>query len=57
MQIRAATPADVELIFSLIVELAEYERAPDQVTGTPALLQDALFGPRPSAEEIGRAHV
>lgn len=52
MQIRAATPADVELIFSLIVELAEYERAPDQVTGTPALLQDALFGPRPSAEAL-----
>ena len=38
VQIRAAEPADVELIFSLIVELAEYERAPEQVTGTPELL-------------------
>ena len=35
--------ADVELIFSLIVELAEYERAPEQVTGTPELLAEALL--------------
>ena len=52
MQIRAARPADVELIFSLIVELAEYERAPEQVTGTPELLAEALFGARPSAEAL-----
>ena len=32
------------LLFSLIVELAEYERAADQVVGTPQLLHDALFG-------------
>jgi hypothetical protein len=50
--IRPAGPADVELIFSLIVELAEYERAPDQVTGTPELLADALFGDAPSAEAL-----
>jgi GNAT superfamily N-acetyltransferase len=52
VQIRAGEPADVELIFSLIVELAEYERAPDQVTGTPVLLAEALFGSRPSAEAL-----
>lgn len=52
MQIRAAEPADVELIFSLVVQLAEYERAREQVTGTPELLHDALFGPRPSAEAL-----
>ncbi|HUE25369.1 MAG TPA: GNAT family N-acetyltransferase [Solirubrobacteraceae bacterium] len=52
VRIRPARPADVELIFSLIVGLAEYERAPDQVTGTPQLLAQALFGPRPSAEAL-----
>jgi GNAT superfamily N-acetyltransferase len=52
VQIRPARPDDVEFIFSLIVELAEYERAPEQVTGTPALLSDALFGPHPSAEAL-----
>jgi GNAT superfamily N-acetyltransferase len=52
LQIRAAQPADTELIFSLIVELAEYERAPEQVTGTPELLAEALFGPSPSAEAL-----
>jgi GNAT superfamily N-acetyltransferase len=52
LQIRAAQPDDVKLIFSLIVELAEYERAPEQVTGTPSLLAEALFGPSPSAEAL-----
>ena len=52
MRIRAAEPADAQLIFSLVVELAEYERAPEQVTGTPELLADALFGAQPSAEAL-----
>lgn len=52
VEIRAAEPADVELIFSLIMQLAEYERAPDQVKGTPALLADALFGETPTAEAV-----
>jgi GNAT superfamily N-acetyltransferase len=52
VQIRPARLDDVEFIFALIVELAEYERAPEQVTGTPALLRDALFGPHPSAEAL-----
>jgi GNAT superfamily N-acetyltransferase len=42
--IRDATPDDVELIYGLIRELAEYERAPDSVTGTPEMLRRALFG-------------
>jgi GNAT superfamily N-acetyltransferase len=50
--IRPAEPGDVELIFSLIVELAEYERAREQVTGSPQLLADALFGPEPVAEAL-----
>jgi len=52
LRIRAAEPADAALIFSLVVELAEYERAPEQVTGTPELLADALFGAQPSAEAL-----
>jgi GNAT superfamily N-acetyltransferase len=36
----------------MIVGLAEYERAPEKVTGTPALLARALFGPEPSAEAL-----
>jgi GNAT superfamily N-acetyltransferase len=50
--IRAAVPADVPLLHRLIVALAEYERAPDAVTGTPAMLAEALFGERPSAEAL-----
>ena len=52
LQIRPAEPADVELIFSLIRQLADYERAPGQVTGTPQLLNTALFGEPPSAEAL-----
>lgn len=50
--IRPAEPADTELIFSLVVELAEYEHAAEQVTGDPELLRAALFGPHPSAEAL-----
>lgn len=39
-------------MFSLIVELAEYERAADQVVGTEAMLEAALFGPKPVAEAL-----
>jgi GNAT superfamily N-acetyltransferase len=52
VRIRAATRDDVGLIFGWIVELAEYERAREQVTGTPQLLDEALFGPNPTAEAL-----
>src|SRR5205807_388971 len=52
VRIRDARREDVGLIFGWIVELAEYERAPDQVRGSPELLENALFGPRPSAEGL-----
>jgi GNAT superfamily N-acetyltransferase len=52
IRVRQATPDDVDLIYSLIVELAEYERAPDEVTGTPALLAEWLFGEHPAAEAV-----
>ena len=51
-RIRPAEPGDVELIFSLVVELATYERAAEQVVGTPELLAEALFGPHPVAEAL-----
>jgi GNAT superfamily N-acetyltransferase len=50
--VRPATADDVDLIYSFIAELAEYERAPEKVTGTPELLATALFGPAPAAEAL-----
>ena len=52
VRIRDARREDIALIFGWIVELAEYEDAPDQVKGSPELLEDALFGPTPSAEAL-----
>ncbi len=52
VSIRPATPADAETIYGFIVELADYERAPDQVTGTPEMLRESLFGARPAAEAL-----
>jgi GNAT superfamily N-acetyltransferase len=52
IQIREASPGDVEQIYAWIVELATYERAPEQVTGTPELLAEALFGSRRCAEAV-----
>jgi GNAT superfamily N-acetyltransferase len=52
VRIRDARREDVGLIYGWIVELAEYEHARDQVRGTPELLEDALFGPHPSAEAL-----
>jgi GNAT superfamily N-acetyltransferase len=45
--IRAARPDDVPTILRLIRELAEYERAADEVHATEELLRDALFGAEP----------
>lgn len=50
--IRAANPADVPTILSLIRELAEYEREPDAVVATEDDLTAALFGPKPAAEAV-----
>jgi GNAT superfamily N-acetyltransferase len=51
-RIRQARREDVPLMFSLIVELAEYERAADQVVGTEEMLEEALFGSKPVAEAL-----
>ncbi|HEY7836441.1 MAG TPA: GNAT family N-acetyltransferase [Solirubrobacteraceae bacterium] len=50
--VRAATPADVGLLMTMIGELAEYERLADQVRATEQLLDRALFGEVPSAEAL-----
>jgi GNAT superfamily N-acetyltransferase len=52
VSIRDARRDDIALIFGWIAELAGYEDAPDQVNGSPELLDDALFGPTPSAEAL-----
>jgi GNAT superfamily N-acetyltransferase len=54
--VRPASPADVEQIYAFIVELAEYERARDQVRGTAELLAESLFGGRPVAEALIAEH-
>ncbi len=50
--IRPATPADVPTILRFVRELAAFEREPDAVEATEAMLADALFGPTPAAEAI-----
>lgn len=49
-QIRPATVADVPIVLALIRELAEYEKLLHEVVATEALVQAALFGPKPVAE-------
>lgn len=52
VKVRPATPGDVEQIYGFVRELAEYECAPEQVTGTAEMLGKALFGPHPAAEAL-----
>ena len=47
-----AARGDIPLLFALIRELAEFERAPDAVVGSEQLLEEALFGERPAAEAV-----
>jgi len=46
--IREATPADVNAIHEMIVELAVYEKEPDAVLATPEDLERNLFGDSPA---------
>ncbi|MFB2977741.1 GNAT family N-acetyltransferase [Microseira sp. BLCC-F43] len=50
--VRPATPTDVPVLFDLIVALAEYEKLSHAVTGSPASLEEHLFGKRSYAEAI-----
>jgi L-amino acid N-acyltransferase YncA len=47
--IRDATVDDLPEILAMISELAEYEKALDEVRVSEEQLRDALFGPRPAA--------
>ena len=53
MAIREALPQDVTSIHGLILELAIYERAAEEVLATPGDLQTSLFAERP----LVNAHV
>jgi GNAT superfamily N-acetyltransferase len=50
--IRPAVPADVDAIFALMLELAEFEKLTHVFIATEAGVHDALFGTRPSAEAL-----
>ncbi|MEO7725256.1 MAG: GNAT family N-acetyltransferase [Chthoniobacterales bacterium] len=51
-RIRLAEREDVSTILSLIRELAEYERAPNEVIATEDQLRENLFGDHPGAEVL-----
>ncbi|MBL8141239.1 MAG: GNAT family N-acetyltransferase [Acidobacteria bacterium] len=48
--IRSARPGDAGLVLDFVKQLAAYERLEHLVESTEALVDDALFGPRPAAE-------
>lgn len=50
--LRPATQADVELLLTLIRELAEFERLGPDVSATAERLSTSLFGDRPAAEAV-----
>jgi hypothetical protein len=50
--IRQAEESDVPLIFSLVKELAEFERLLDEVKATELSLKETLFGQRRYAEVL-----
>jgi GNAT superfamily N-acetyltransferase len=52
LAIREASRDDTALLLAMIRELADYERAAAQVTGTEQQLDAALFGARPAAEAV-----
>ena len=52
MTVRPATPADVPTILGFVRDLAAYEREPDAVEASEAMLHHALFGASPAAEAV-----
>ena len=50
--VRPARAADVPRLHQLVVDLATYERAADQVRATPEQLRTALFGPAPAVHAL-----
>lgn len=52
LTIRPASVEDVPTILQLIVDLATYERAPNEVSATEEQLAGVLFGKKPAAEVL-----
>lgn len=52
LSVRAAAPADLTLIASLIRELAEYEKLSHAVRFEETVLRENLFGAKPGAEVL-----
>ncbi|MDF0490627.1 GNAT family N-acetyltransferase [Sphingomonas sp. H39-1-10] len=50
--IRFARPDDVPTILGFVRELAAFEKEPEAVVATEALMHEALFGARPAAEAL-----
>ena len=50
--ITPATPADVSVILTFIRKLAEYEKLAHEMSATPDLLHEHLFGSHPVAEAV-----
>ncbi|SDA36749.1 GNAT family N-acetyltransferase [Sphingomonas sp. NFR15] len=50
--IRFARPDDVPTILGFVRELAAFEKEPEAVVATEALMHEALFGARPAAETL-----
>lgn len=50
--IRPAAPGDAATVLHFAKELAVYEREPDAVVTTEAMMHDALFGADPKAEAL-----
>ena len=50
--VRPATAADIPRLHQLVVDLATYERAADQVRATPEQLHAALFGTSPAVHAL-----
>src|SRR5688500_16248725 len=51
-KLHPATPADVPTILRFVRELAEYEREPNAVVATEALIHEALFNDPPAAHAV-----
>lgn len=52
LEIEPARPGDVPELLAMVRELAEYEKARDEVVATVDDLADGLFGERPGAEAL-----
>jgi len=52
IDIRQATPDDLQLILQFIQELAEYEKLSHEVTASVEQLRSTLFGSSPAAEVV-----